>query len=192
MNFLIVKQPKIIEHIQRKDIFEHNYNVNDLFKQFYKDSPAELDKVKPKRPPNSFMIFRAILGLVANYKSIKIKDGPEQSKLAAFFWKGANENEKSKFRELCSEFKKLHLQLFPNFKIQNKRAKRRFLVKSIKTAESYQKGGLPVSSDYYLNKQSPYNVHDNYQSYSYKFHSMFHSTYKHVPKFEYLSVNIPF
>src|SRR3954454_14858363 len=111
---------KIIELIQRKDIFEHNYDVNDLFKQFYKVSPEISDKVKAKRPPNSFMIFRAILGLVGNDKSFKFRDGPEQSQLASFFWKGAKEDEKSKFRELRSEFKKLHQRLFPNFKIHNK------------------------------------------------------------------------
>jgi hypothetical protein len=27
---------EIIENIQRKDIFEHNYNINDLIKQFSK------------------------------------------------------------------------------------------------------------------------------------------------------------
>ena len=47
MNFIIVKQPNIIKHIQQKDIFKHNYNVNDLIKQFYKVSPEDLHKVKP-------------------------------------------------------------------------------------------------------------------------------------------------
>ena len=114
------------------------------------------------------MIIRAILGLGLIDKRIKIKDGKEQSILALFYWKGANEEEKSKFRELCSEFKMLHLQIFPNFRSRNK-----------------SKGKLPIR----LEQQSPYNVHDNY----YQFHFLMlihHSEYKHIPKFKELSVNM--
>jgi hypothetical protein len=162
--------------IQRKDIFEHNYSVNDLFKRFYKVSPEKLDKVKPKRPPNSFMLFRAILGIVSNDIGFKLRDGPELSKFASSFWKDANENEKRKFKELYFEFKKLHQQLFPNYKIRNKKVKRFFIVKSIKTAESYRKNEIPVSSD---------------SCYSYQYRSMFESKYIHKPIFKGLFVNIP-
>jgi hypothetical protein len=64
------------------------------------------------------MLLRAVLGLVIKDKRTKINDGKEQSKLASFYWKGANEHEKDKFRKLCSEFKKLHQQLFPDFKFR--------------------------------------------------------------------------
>jgi hypothetical protein len=116
--FPTLKQQKIIEeNFNREDIFSHQYNVNDLFKMFYKVSPENSQNVIPKRQPNPFMILRAVLGLVANDKNIKSKigDGTEQSKLASYIWGGADENEKAKFEELCSEFKNLHQQLFPNY-----------------------------------------------------------------------------
>jgi hypothetical protein len=141
-----LKQQKLIEeNFYREDIFSHKYNVNDLFEQFYKVSPENSQNKKPKRQPNSFMILRAVLGLVARDKCIKSKigDGTEQSKLASFIWGGANENEKTKFEELCSEFKKLHQQLYPNYVYKpTPRNTKVGSVVDIKTAESFQSLGI--------------------------------------------------
>ncbi|GES78752.1 specific transcriptional repressor [Rhizophagus clarus] len=140
--FPTLKQQKIIEeNFQRKDIFEHEYSVDDLFKQFYKVSTEESHKVNPKRQPNAFMILRAVLGLVASDKKIKSKigDGTEQSRLASFIWGGASENERNKFDEMCSEFKRLHRRLYPNYIYKpNPRNTKVGSVVDIKTAESYQ------------------------------------------------------
>ncbi|CAB4416466.1 unnamed protein product [Rhizophagus irregularis] len=144
-----LKQQKTIEeNFQRDDIFGHKYNVNDLFKQFYKVWPEESQRVKPKRQPNSFMILRAVLGLVANDKNIKSKigDGTEQSRLASFIWGGASENEKNKFEQLCSEFKTLHRQLYPQYVYKpTPRNTKVGSVVEIKTAESYQSLGISTS-----------------------------------------------
>lgn len=147
--FPTLKQQKIIEeNFQRNDIFNHEYNVNDLYKQFYKVLPEESHKARPKRQPNSFMILRGVLGLVANDKNIKSKigDGTERSKLASFIWGGANENEKNRFEQLCSEFKKLHQQLYPHYVYKpTPRNTKVGSVVEIKTAEYYKSLGISTN-----------------------------------------------
>src|SRR6266498_4965051 len=96
------KQRRTIRKFTRNNIFKNEYNVNQLFEQFYKIPPKDSCKAKPKRQPNPFMILRAVLGLVANDKGIKeeIGDGIEQSKLAGFIWGGASKDDKDKFETL--------------------------------------------------------------------------------------------
>ncbi|RGB26118.1 hypothetical protein C1646_747008 [Rhizophagus diaphanus] len=161
------KQQKIIEeNFHRDDIFEHKYNVNDLFRQFYKVNPEESQGVKPKRQPNSFMIFRAVLGLVAKEKNIKstIGDGTSQSILASYIWGGASENEKNRFDQLCSEFKTLHRQLFPQYVYKpTPRNTKVGSVVEIKTAESYQSLGISTSISAPMGHIGQTEINETYQ-----------------------------
>ncbi|GES72649.1 kinase-like domain-containing protein [Rhizophagus clarus] len=102
-------QIMIISKFERKEIFNHKYDVNDIFNYMYKFS------LKPRRHPNSFLIFRIVFGLVATDKNIKLGNGAERSTLAGLVWRGANESEKSKFENMSLEFKQLHKKMFPNY-----------------------------------------------------------------------------
>src|SRR6185437_8595262 len=91
-------QNSIKEKFRRDEIFEHDYNTRDLFLQFYKVSQ---EKSMLKRPPNVFMIFKAVFAIVAKNMNIKLPNGgTELSKLASSIWKGASNAEKHKFEVL--------------------------------------------------------------------------------------------
>jgi hypothetical protein len=61
------------------------------------------------------VIFKAVLGIVAHNKNVKLGDGKLQSKLAGFIWAGASQEEKKKFIELAAEFKNFHKERFPEY-----------------------------------------------------------------------------
>jgi hypothetical protein len=105
---------RIFSKIERKEIFDHKYNVNDIFYMLYRVSPENSHKVIPKRQPNPFMLFRTVFALVSKNKNVIIKEN-ETKMLAAVIWERADKSEKIIFRNLSLEFKQLHKTLFPDY-----------------------------------------------------------------------------
>jgi hypothetical protein len=155
------EQASTIHNLRRDDIFYHKYTVENIFYHIYK-GPSE----KAKRQPNPFMIFRAVLGLVAHNKNVKLGDGTLQSKLAGFIWAGASQQEKKRFENLASEFKTFHKTKFPKYEYKPKARSTAiaFINVNTKTPNDYK--GFDVSNfneqkslENYLSQESLKSIH---------------------------------
>ncbi|RHZ88366.1 hypothetical protein Glove_23g47 [Diversispora epigaea] len=114
------QEENIIKQFRRDDIFKsQKYTARFLFEKLcLKNSKNK----RPSRPPNPFLITRAIFGMVAVENKIQIGDGTTTSILVSYVWGGADEQEKRRMKIISEEIKTIHKKKFPNYKYKPERS----------------------------------------------------------------------
>ncbi|CAG8485779.1 11204_t:CDS:1 [Diversispora eburnea] len=111
-------EENLIKKFDRDDIFNSLiYTGPFLFKKLC----LKNSKNKPSRPPNPFLITRAILVMEAVKNKTSIGDGTMTSILTSYIWGGADKHEKNRMKEISLEIKKIHKKTFPNYKYKPER-----------------------------------------------------------------------
>ncbi|CAG8517991.1 1948_t:CDS:2 [Acaulospora morrowiae] len=145
----------IIHKFNRDDIFKSTkYTSQMLFQGFYPRNNQQ----RVRRPPNPFLIFRTILGLVANDNNVSIGDGISCSVLAGVIWSNATSEEKSRIQMIFKEIKMIHDQKFPNYQYRPERGNATNDRFSNKTARDFENHGVlftPTSTAVYSQGPQP-------------------------------------
>ncbi|KAJ2308029.1 hypothetical protein IWW54_004194, partial [Coemansia sp. RSA 2705] len=99
--------------------FESNSTTGTLICQ--EDEEAEHKKIKIKRPPNPFIIYRS----QRHNELVKLYKGGNKviSKMIAAEWHSFSPEEKKKYEDQAAVKKHEHEQLYPNYKFMPKRRK---------------------------------------------------------------------